>query len=240
KKKKNPTFTSWQQRPYLFRFRHNRPLTSDMDHMRQDCTFIPIKDDNDEVEYVCIVVNDVTENCIFQGQLQQALKQVQAMSVTDALTGLYNRRHLETVLGQEFKRARRHKRPLSVLLFDIDFFKKVNDTYGHRAGDTVLQSVARLCQEMLREHDVCARYGGEEFCLVLPDTDLEGACVVAERLRKSVKQERIEVDGNEISVTITIGVCDYDDTMPHHEAMLDSADEALYEGKEQGRDRVIS
>ncbi len=237
----NYAFTSWEQRPYLFRFPHNRPATAaSVDCMRQDCTFIPIRDATDRVTHVCITVTDVTDACIYQMQLLDAMRRLEEMSVRDALTGIFNRGHIEARLRDEVARSRRHGDPLSVILLDVDDFKRVNDRHGHKAGDTVLREVVRRITGNLRQHDVCGRYGGEEFTVVLPGTDLPSARVVAERLRRAVACQAVETSAGPIKLSITLGVAQLDPDTIDHEMLLDRADRALYQGKRAGRDRVMT
>ncbi len=236
---KNFAFTSWEQRPYLFRFRHNRPVTGGVDYMHQNCTFLPIKDEAEEVHYVCITVFDVTDIAIYQKMLKDAMSSLEEMSVRDGLTGVYNRRHLETCLAQEVARAERHDVPLSVLMFDIDHFKNVNDTYGHQAGDDVLKAVAERTQNKLRASDVCGRYGGEEFTVILPNTDLQGAGQMAERLRRVISEAPVAARELSVPISVSVGVSTLRHPGTAPELMLKEADVALYRAKSGGRDRVV-
>ncbi|MGD8430415.1 MAG: diguanylate cyclase [Ectothiorhodospiraceae bacterium] len=235
---RNYAFTSWEQRPYVFRFSHNRPVTGDGESMYQDCTFMPLKGDSGEVEFVCAIVDDVTDVAISQTMRQETLDAMVEMSTRDALTGLYNRRHLEATLEAEFTRARRHEEGLSVLMFDVDHFKQVNDTYGHRAGDAVLCEIASRIRGMLRASDTAGRYGGEEFTLVLPETGIGGAITVAQRLRQAVSEAKIDCRGEALRVTVSLGVSTLRAATPNHERLLDEADTALYQAKRAGRDCV--
>lgn len=235
---KNFAFTSWEQRPYLFQFRHNRPVTGGVDFMRQNCTFLPIMDDAGEVKAVCITVFDVTDTSIYQMMLKDAMAKLEDMSVRDGLTGIFNRRHVEQTLSAEFDRVKRYGGDLSLLLFDLDHFKSVNDTYGHLAGDEVLRCVSETMETVRRNSDIAGRYGGEEFTILLPNTDLEGAIAVAERVREAVKNREIMFEGTRIPVTISIGVATFDREIENHEILLQHADLALYASKENGRDQV--
>ncbi|NMF95885.2 GGDEF domain-containing protein [Aromatoleum toluolicum] len=162
-------------------------------------------------------------------------KELRRLSTTDALTGLYNRRHMEYVLTTEHSRSARTKAPFAVLMFDIDHFKKFNDTYGHEQGDRVLQAVARTFRDSLRKYDTPCRYGGEEFIGILPQTNLDGGMAVAERLRCEV--ENLVVDG--LKVTISIGVSAYADTGTESvDQLIHAADQALYRSKAGGRNCV--
>ncbi|MCM1004255.1 MAG: sensor domain-containing diguanylate cyclase [Candidatus Gastranaerophilales bacterium] len=155
----------------------------------------------------------------------------------DALTNLNNRRQFETRLGQEISITKRQNNPLCAMMVDIDFFKKVNDTYGHAAGDEVLRTVASIIKEQLRESDIPARYGGEEFAVLLPFTKIEEAQIVGERLRKAVEAHPVTVDNVEIAVTISMGLAEYN-KIESGEELFERADKALYEAKKGGRNRV--
>jgi two-component system cell cycle response regulator len=159
------------------------------------------------------------------------------MRVTDGLTSLSNRKQLDTLLAEEFLRARRHARDLSVLMLDIDHFKHINDTYGHLAGDSVLRALASILQKRLRPNDKLGRYGGEEFCAILPETNLANAARIAEELRGLVAAHSFAADGREISVTVSIGAAALAEaTQP--EQLYGTADEMLYQAKRAGRNRV--
>ncbi|THB68404.1 MAG: sensor domain-containing diguanylate cyclase [Gammaproteobacteria bacterium] len=235
---KNFAFTGWEQRSYLFRFKHNRPVTGNIDYMRQNCTFLPIMNDAGEVQAVCITVFDVTDTSIYQTKLKEAMGRLEEMSIRDGLTGIYNRRHLENQLASEFDRVRRYGGILSIILFDLDHFKNINDTYGHLAGDEVLKSISSRLEAVLRNSDIAGRYGGEEFTVILPNTDAEGAAILAERLRKEVEESEIIYDGQKIPVTISVGVTLLSDNIENHEMLLNQADTALYYCKENGRNQV--
>jgi diguanylate cyclase (GGDEF)-like protein len=176
-----------------------------------------------------VLLRDVTAEKRLEAELRR-------LSTTDALTGLYNRRHLDETLAREFGRtARTGNPPLSIIMLDIDHFKKFNDTHGHDQGDRVLQAVAKCLRESLRQHDVPCRYGGEEFLAILPRTPSEGARLVAERLRKNV--EAMVVD--RLKVTISLGTATFPELpVATPEALVEAADGALYRSKADGRNRV--
>jgi two-component system cell cycle response regulator len=177
--------------------------------------------------------------------LKSALDERRRMAMTDALTGAHNRRYFMRYLSAELKRARRFRTELSLLVLDVDHFKQVNDTYGHAAGDLVLQKLVKRIQKCLpRDYDWCARVGGEEFAVVLPQTDLAGAAVVAEKLRKGVEELSIRLSAGVRSITVSIGVSGLQ-AMPMRETttvemLLAHADRYLYKSKEAGRNRVTS
>jgi len=232
---KNFSFTSWEQRPYLFKFSHNRPVTGGVDCMRQDCTLMPIKDDAGEVEFICFTVFDVTDTSIYQSKLEETTEKLREMSNQDGLTKLFNRRYIEETLSNEYERARRYGNQFSVILTDIDFFKLVNDNHGHLAGDEVLRVVSKRLSDALRDTDVLGRYGGEEFIIALPETNIEGAVIVAERLREAIAGEPIEAEGKTLSIAISLGVTEMYDTTLAYGQLIAEADLALYKSKENGR-----
>ena len=163
----------------------------------------------------------------------------------DALTGLNNRHQFAIRLREETASAKRQNTPLCCIMTDIDFFKKVNDTYGHAVGDCVLKNVARTIKKELRENDIPARYGGEEFAILLPHTTLEEATLVAQRLRCAIEKKKINIEEyniegtKQLNVTISIGVSAYNKAQKEPEQLYQNADKALYEAKEGGRNRVV-
>ena len=159
-------------------------------------------------------------------------------SITDPLTGLLNRRQFMALSNREETRARRHDLVFAVLMLDIDHFKKINDTYGHPIGDLAIKALADVCNRALRPHDILARYGGEEFVLTLPQTDREGALVVAERIREAVEQNEVATDQGPVRFTVSIGVSMYRRGKPFDQVM-EHADQALYRAKQGGRNRVV-
>jgi diguanylate cyclase (GGDEF)-like protein len=181
---------------------------------------------------------------IFLTSIKNAMihKKTEKLAFTDPLTELFNHRYFQETLNNEFVRAKRYDKPLSLMIIDIDFFKKFNDTYGHLVGDKVLRFVAKIFGNSMREQiDTVARYGGEEFAVILPETSIDGALHFAERIRASVEQARIPHEGQELSVTLSIGVASTKVTKCEKTAaLIEAADIALYEAKEQGRNRVVS
>jgi diguanylate cyclase (GGDEF)-like protein len=175
-------------------------------------------------------------------QLAELNKQLEALAITDDLTGLFNRRHFMERLREEFARSKRYQMDLSCIMFDIDNFKKINDQWGHQTGDKVLKELGALLERSHRTHDLAARYGGEEFILILCQTDREGAIVFAEQLRSNVQNHPFSgVKGKPLSVTVSIGVGSYpapDVTQP--DDLVRVADGALYQAKRTGKNRVIS
>ena len=164
--------------------------------------------------------------------------EVRALAQHDGLTGAHNRRHLLEFLEREVARCRRHGRALSLLLLDVDHFKRVNDERGHLAGDEVLRGLARLLAAMARREDCFARYGGEEFVLVLPETSLEGARLLAERIRRRVEEEELHHGGKPLRVTVSGGLAELLPGMEGPTDLLAAADALLYRAKEEGRNRI--
>ena len=176
--------------------------------------------------------------------LKKAGEEIYHLTVTDSLTGTLNRRYLNEHMPDAIDKALSQNNPLSLVLCDIDHFKKVNDTYGHLIGDAVLRSFARIIRDTVDDRrDWVVRYGGEEFLLVLPETDIAGARALSEMLREFVAQAKIKASGNDIGVTASFGLAGLENLEDRTEVtpdrLLDLADENLYQAKEQGRNRVI-
>jgi diguanylate cyclase (GGDEF)-like protein len=169
---------------------------------------------------------------------ESALQEVQRLAITDSLTNLYNRRHFSKVGEDEVQRACRYGRSLSAIMLDIDHFKRVNDTFGHKVGDQILQEVAKSCREALRGVDVVGRYGGDEFVILLPENDRAAAVQVAERLRKNIMHMQLNTTSGAVKVTASLGVASIDCDKPSLETLLSQADKALYVAKRRGRNRV--
>lgn len=175
-----------------------------------------------------------------QDELREKNHQLELLAVTDVLTSLPNRRHLMQRLEDEVARSRRFEQPLSVLMMDVDHFKKVNDTWGHAMGDQVLKNLGAFLKASLRETDLAARYGGEEFTVLLPNTPVAGAAIAAENLRTGFAALMHELQGEKIQRTMSLGLACLEAQDPRdQEALLKAADEALYRAKEGGRNQVV-
>ena len=194
-----------------------------------------------DIDYLC----QLSAQASITTQRANAYAQVLKYATLDALTGLNNRRQFEIRLRQETANAKRNKKPLCCIMLDIDYFKKVNDTWGHSAGDCILKNVAKIISHELREYDIASRYGGEEFCILLPDTKLREAAFVAQRLRSAVEKTDINISEDQVlgidtlKVTISVGVSEFDNNSDIPEKLHQSADIALYEAKRRGRNRVV-
>ena len=161
------------------------------------------------------------------------------MANTDELTGLANRRRMMDILYREISRSHRNQKPFSIVIFDIDYFKKINDQYGHDAGDALLRAVPDITRKVLRTPDICARWGGEEFLVLLPETDLDGAKRVAERLRTGFEEYRLQYGGAVLSMTVSLGISEFRNT-GNLDACIKQADKNLYNAKAAGRNRVMA
>jgi diguanylate cyclase (GGDEF)-like protein len=173
-------------------------------------------------------------------ELHNANVKLHELVFCDALTGLYNHRFFQEAMDRELDRSKRYKRELSLILFDIDHFKKINDTYGHLVGDRVLVALSRTTEQSVREADIIARYGGEEFAVILPETDFNATRAVAERLRRDIENLHIDVDGVKVKVTVSVGYTSYSHsaTIQDKRAVIGMADKALYIAKQSGRNMV--
>jgi diguanylate cyclase (GGDEF)-like protein len=174
-------------------------------------------------------------------ELETAKRRLAELAETDALTGIPNRRAFDLLLTSELERARRYRRPLAVLVVDVDHFKRINDSRGHPAGDAALRAVAGSLAASLRRSDRVCRYGGVEFVVIAPETRYEGAGQLAERLRATIAMLQLPVTGDPLRLTVSIGVSSWDgvDPFPDSAALLSHADQALYEAKQAGRNRVV-
>jgi diguanylate cyclase (GGDEF)-like protein len=171
-------------------------------------------------------------------EIESHLKHI---ATTDSLTKVYNRRHFYELASKELSRSIRTKIPLSVIMLDIDHFKKVNDSYGHLVGDQVLIRFVQICQQNLRTYDILCRYGGEEFAVLLPDTEINQAPIVAERLRKAIESTELIINSQSIFITASFGIANLDlDNELSLESILDRADQALYKSKQLGRNCIFS
>lgn len=168
----------------------------------------------------------------------QYYEDIYKLATIDGLTQAFNKTFFTSRLDEEFSRSRRYKRNLSVMLLDLDHFHRLNNTYGHIAGDFILKSISRLITKNLRKEDLFGRFGGEEFAILLPETPQADVLYLAEKLRKLIEQTPFFYDGTSISVTISFGICSTDEAIPGWKELLEKADEALYQAKAEGRNLV--
>lgn len=176
---------------------------------------------------------------IFGGNVEALYhEEIYRLAILDGLTGVHNKRYLVEFLEREMARSKRHHRPLSLAMLDLDHFKEVNDTHGHLVGDTTLKRVAHVIQDRVRQDELLARYGGEEFAVVLPETDLAGALAFGEMIRRQIEEFSFTYDGQDIRVTVSVGVATLG---PNEDAdtLIGNADNQLYNAKSAGRNRVF-
>jgi len=236
---KSRAFTTWETRPYLFRFQNYHPITGSSEFMYQNITFSPLVSSDGTISHICIIIYDVTDVAVNRKIMLSANKQLESLSRTDQLTQLNNRGYWEECLQQEFSRVSRTKQNSTLIMFDIDHFKKVNDTYGHQAGDEVIRITSGILTETIRKTDIAGRYGGEEFVAILIDTSAKQAMILAERLRELIASCPVYHDETKINYTVSIGIAEFTKELANHSAWIESADQALYQAKESGRNKSI-
>ena len=192
------------------------------------------------MEVSCIVMRDGARMLTYTDETEamRHVDKLEELASVDSLTGLFNRRHFETLAEAEWERFQRYERPMSILMIDIDLFKTINDLYGHDIGDRVIRAVADIGNNTKRSADIIARIGGEEFVLLLPETDLTRAIALAERLREAVAGFRLSTEERDIAMTISIGVAEADPSIESLAELMRQADQALYRAKRSGRNRV--
>ncbi|MBT0585371.1 sensor domain-containing diguanylate cyclase [Alteromonas oceanisediminis] len=235
---KTPAFLIWEQRPFLFEFSTNRPITSASSFMYQNVTLFPLASLSETVEKVCIVVYDVTDQALGQMNIERLNSELENMSRIDGLTQLFNRRYWQEQFEREYKRALRTDEQATVLMLDIDHFKRVNDTYGHQAGDKVIQALAGIVKSSVRETDYAGRYGGEEFAILLPNTSVTSAVSVAERIRETAEHTEVTHEDDHIRFTVSVGAAEFSADYATALAWLEDADQSLYAAKNGGRNQV--
>jgi diguanylate cyclase len=236
---KNRTFISWEQRPYVFQFKNYRPVTGRADFMYQNITLLPLASLTGQIIHISIIIYDVTDIAVNKLQLKAANEQLEQLSQTDGLTLLHNRRHWQSCMEKEFDRYSRYGDAASLVMIDIDNFKRINDEYGHPAGDKVIQHIAYLLKQALRDTDCAGRYGGEEFGVVLSKTTAEEALNFTERLRKRIEASEVAFENRLIRVTVSLGINDLDSEIDNSSTWLSGADKALYVAKQEGRNKSI-
>jgi diguanylate cyclase (GGDEF)-like protein len=236
---KSRSFTTWEQRPYLLKFKNYRPITGTAEFMYQNVTFIPLAAASGEVDQVGVVIYDVTDVAVSKQDLERVNHELERLSRTDRLTQLNNRGYWEECLVNEFKRVQRTRQPSTLIMFDIDHFKKVNDTYGHQAGDEVIRVTSAKLREAMRTTDIAGRYGGEEFGVILVNTPADGALIFAERLRQTIEASIVRHEQTEIRYTISLGIAEIGPGLKDYKQWLECADQGLYAAKHGGRNRAV-
>ncbi len=189
---------------------------------------------------VCYYFSDVEKNISTPAIIElKILEETKKQSHSDGLTGLFNRRYFDEAMQGEMNRAQRYNSSFSVFFIDLDHFKKLNDTYGHQAGDLTLKVVADILQSMKRTEDTACRYGGEELVVILPETEKINALVIAERIRKKVEEQVLEFEGTTFGVTLSGGIASYPADGKEVQELIHAADVALYQAKESGRNKIF-
>jgi len=233
----NQSFTIWEQNPYLFKFKNFRPITGSVEYMYQNTIFIPLTSPSGNINHVGIIVYDVTDMAVSKLELEQSNFALEKLSRTDKLTKLNNRGYWEECLCREFTRFKRTGQATSLVMLDIDHFKKINDTHGHLAGDEVIRQTSDVIRQSIRDTDIPGRYGGEEFVIILINTCLDDAYILAERLRKKIETLTVRYESLEIQFTVSLGIAEAG-TQNNHMKWLECADNGLYTSKETGRNRT--
>jgi len=231
------SFSNWEDRPFVFEFVNYSPISNGMDVMYQNLVMTPLKSRTCDISHVCLMIQDVSDVAKNKITLRESNAHLSEMSQIDGLTGLFNRSYWESCFIEEHKIASLTEQPRTVVVLDIDHFKKVNDTYGHSAGDEVIRQTANMLRQTARRSDICGRYGGEEFVALLPGTTADEATYFAERLRKRIEKLVVQTEAGNISFTVSLGVSQLTSDMLSHLEWFESADKALYYSKEHGRNQ---
>jgi diguanylate cyclase (GGDEF)-like protein len=227
-KLKRPTYIDAKNSKYIIPIKKEKITNSIYTFMQQDVTIKPYKNN-----LIVILINDVTTLLEAEYTINKQLNLFESLATVDTLTQIYNRQKFNEILSVEIKRSKRYERTLSLIIFDIDHFKDVNDTYGHLEGDEVLKSISKLVKSLIRESDFLARWGGEEFTILLTETDLDGAIILAEKLRSKIEETVFGVVGDK---TCSFGVSEYKDNSINE--FIKEADSSLYFIKENGRNAI--
>ncbi len=215
----------------------------------KDYSIFPLRSKDENLGYLIykgVSPKDIEKFMILANQFALTLrrsklyKDVERLAITDGLTDVYTRRYFLERFEEEIKRAAAKKIKLSFIMLDVDHFKMVNDQFGHLTGDYVLKEISLIIKENIREIDFVGRYGGEEFCIVLPETDLEGAFLVAERIRKSAQDRLIKAYDASVRITLSLGISTFPSHGKQTDELIDKADWALYRAKTQGRNRIVA
>ncbi|MGF1703925.1 diguanylate cyclase [Photobacterium makurazakiensis] len=231
------SFSCWEDRASIFNFTNFSPITGGESVMYQNMTLTPLKSLNGDYSHMCLTVTDVSDIAKSKMHLRESNEQLTHLSMTDRLTQLFNRGHWETCLDKEFQSCQQCREPSTLVMFDIDHFKKVNDTFGHVAGDGVIRNISNLLRRTKRQGDIAGRYGGEEFGIILPATSAELALYFTERLRTRIEASSVVADIRDIQVTISLGICEWSPCIENYEQWLECADTALYQSKQNGRNQ---
>jgi diguanylate cyclase (GGDEF)-like protein len=229
----NFLFFSQKLHKYIFPFKSEYSICAEYDNMQQSGTMGPLRGEDNQIQYLYIMIQDATEIAAYEQKLLE-------MNTRDPLTGVYNRRFMNNRLQEEIERFKRYGRPFSIILQDIDYFKKVNDEYGHPCGDFILKDFARLNRERLRSIDFYIRYGGEEFCCILPETNVQSAYDLGEQLRSVIEKNVFSFEGKDLNITMSQGAVEISPDISTVDQLLKCADDLLYEAKKTGRNKIAA
>jgi len=238
-KLENRAFSTWEQRPYLLEFSNYHPITGSCTYMYQNISIIPLRSTKGSVDHVCLIIYDVTNIASQRKELHSANRQLEELSRTDALTQLNNRGYWEKCLQLEYRRFQRDHVPKTLIILDIDHFKAINDTYGHPAGDLIIQEVANSLRSNQRDTDISGRYGGEEYVIILGNVTEKSARIFSERLRTNIEKLVVNYTDVELSVTVSLGLAELTEDCTDPKDWLSRADKALYGAKETGRNKSV-
>lgn len=231
---KTRTFTIWEQRPYLFKFKNYRPITGRADNMYQNTSIIPLESVDKQVDHICIIVYDVTDVAMNRQDAENAGRSLSELSQTDHLTELNNRMIWEQDVKREFTRCRRSGTASSIAILDVDNLRSINAGFGHNIGDQVLRVVAESLRQTTRQTDFLCRFGGDLFAVLLIDSDESSATEFAERMRHNIAQLEVATDNQPIQVTSSIGLAQINNRFDSHLSWMLAANKALLHAKQQG------
>ena len=228
----NFSFFSQKLHNYLFPFKTSNVIGANFNYMQQNCTMGPLRDEDTRISHVFITVQDVTAIAAYEQKLLE-------LNNKDPLTDVFNRRYLRVRLNEEYGKYKRYAHPFSLIMFDIDFFKPINDSYGHPCGDYILRAFSALLTSSMRSTDIVSRYGGEEFCCLLPETKIGPAKELAERIREKTEESIFTYHKTPLKITVSGGVAEVHPGIASVDALLEIADKALYQAKETGRNKIV-
>lgn len=213
-------------------------------HLNDIDRIVKIKNSDGKIQIFAVSIDNIeNENKSFVisltdiTEIKEESTLLEYQATHDTLTGLYNRQKFHDIFSKELRRDKRYKNPLALLIFDIDFFKKINDEFGHQVGDEVLKDISHIVTDEIREHDTVVRWGGEEFIVLLPETDIEGVTNTANKIKESISNYQNQTVGRQITASFGITVLKEDD---NQDSIIKRADDALYEAKETGRNKIVS
>jgi diguanylate cyclase (GGDEF)-like protein len=235
---RNRSFSNWEDRPFIFEFVNYSPISNGMDVMYQNLVMTPLKSLHGDISHVCLMIQDVSDIAKNKINLRESNAHLSEISQRDGLTKLFNRAYWESCFIEEFNLASVVEQPATVVVLDIDHFKKVNDNFGHSAGDEVIRQTAKTLLQTARRSDICGRYGGEEFVALLPGTTADQAMYFAERMRKRIEKLVVKTETGNITFTISLGIAQLNNDILSHVEWFESADKALYFSKEHGRNQA--